>query len=280
MLGCPAVTDRPRRGRRRSDRAGAFGGGRRSRRAWWPSPRRRSGWTARAGARSGSPPRRPGRSRPTPRSAWRASPSSRRRRSRTPRRGTACACWPTSRRRCERAATLVAERVAGRACSCAWSAHELPGCSARRAVSVERYAPDGTPEVIGCVRAPPPARKSGRGPRRRSLVEGAIWGRIAARRGRADRPTRRRGWRGFGELVATAISNREARDEVQTLLAEQAALRRVATLVAEGASASRLFSAVTDEVGDAARASRSSRSTASTAPQRRRCWQRRTPAGR
>jgi hypothetical protein len=38
----------------------------------------------------------------------------------------------------------------------------------------------------------------------------------------------------FTELVATAISNTEARAEVARLVEEQAALRRVATLVAQG----------------------------------------------
>jgi hypothetical protein len=44
----------------------------------------------------------------------------------------------------------------------------------------------------------------------------------------------------FTELVATAISNLQARSEVKRLAEEQAALRRVATLVAEGAAVIRL----------------------------------------
>jgi hypothetical protein len=39
----------------------------------------------------------------------------------------------------------------------------------------------------------------------------------------------------FAELVAAAISNADARAEVERLAEQQAALRRVATLVAEGA---------------------------------------------
>ena len=39
----------------------------------------------------------------------------------------------------------------------------------------------------------------------------------------------------FTELVATAIANADAREQVTRLAEEQAALRRVATLVAEGA---------------------------------------------
>jgi len=53
---------------------------------------------------------------------------------------------------------------------------------------------------------------------------------------------------GFTELVATAISNSEARAEVARLADEQAALRRVATLVAQGSPPNAVFDAVTKEV--------------------------------
>jgi PAS domain S-box-containing protein len=53
----------------------------------------------------------------------------------------------------------------------------------------------------------------------------------------------------FTELVATAISNTEARAQVAQLADEQTALRRVATLVAQGVPSSELFGAVTEEVG-------------------------------
>jgi len=52
----------------------------------------------------------------------------------------------------------------------------------------------------------------------------------------------------FTDLVASAIANTEAQEEVARLAAEQAALRRVATLVAERAAAPELFEAVTREV--------------------------------
>jgi PAS domain S-box-containing protein len=52
----------------------------------------------------------------------------------------------------------------------------------------------------------------------------------------------------FTELVATAISNTQARDELQRLADEQAALRRVATLIAEEATPTDVFSAVAKEV--------------------------------
>ena len=53
----------------------------------------------------------------------------------------------------------------------------------------------------------------------------------------------------FIELVATAISNAEARAEATRLADEQSALRRVATLVARGVPSDELFAAVTREVG-------------------------------
>ena len=53
----------------------------------------------------------------------------------------------------------------------------------------------------------------------------------------------------FTELVATAISNAQARVEVQRLADEQAALRRVATLVARESSPEEVFAAVAEEVG-------------------------------
>jgi GAF domain-containing protein len=53
----------------------------------------------------------------------------------------------------------------------------------------------------------------------------------------------------FTELVATAVANTQAREQVRALVEEQAALRRVATLVAQGVRPSEIFSAVSDEVG-------------------------------
>src|SRR4051812_28458248 len=52
----------------------------------------------------------------------------------------------------------------------------------------------------------------------------------------------------FTELVATAIANSEAHEQLAQLADEQAALRRVATLVAEGDSPHRVFDAVRHEV--------------------------------
>ncbi len=53
----------------------------------------------------------------------------------------------------------------------------------------------------------------------------------------------------FTELVATAISNTEARTQRGRLADEQAALRRVATIVAQGAPPEEVFRAATDEAG-------------------------------
>jgi PAS domain S-box-containing protein len=53
----------------------------------------------------------------------------------------------------------------------------------------------------------------------------------------------------FTELVATAIANTEARDELRELADEQAALRRVATLVARGTNSPAVFDAVCAETG-------------------------------
>jgi PAS domain S-box-containing protein len=52
----------------------------------------------------------------------------------------------------------------------------------------------------------------------------------------------------FAELVATAIANADARDEVERLADEQAALRRVATLVAQGATPDVVLDAVAAEM--------------------------------
>src|SRR3954471_5706962 len=53
----------------------------------------------------------------------------------------------------------------------------------------------------------------------------------------------------FTELVATALANSEAREEVGRLASEQAALRRVATLVAEERTPDEMFARVLEEVG-------------------------------
>ena len=52
------------------------------------------------------------------------------------------------------------------------------------------------------------------------------------------------------ELVATPISNAEARIALERVAAEQAALGRVAALVAEGAPSREVFAAVATEIAE------------------------------
>jgi GAF domain-containing protein len=83
------------------------------------------------------------------------------------------------------------------------------------------------------------------------VVDGAVWGAICVGttdteplpRGIEDRLDR------FTELVATAISNADAREHLRGLADEQAALRRVATLVARDAPSTEVFESVATEVG-------------------------------
>jgi PAS domain S-box-containing protein len=82
------------------------------------------------------------------------------------------------------------------------------------------------------------------------LVQGRLWGAMVVAHYEAEpfpADTERRVSQ-FTELMATAIANAKARDEVQRLADEQAALRRVATLVAEGAAPTDVFEAVSVEV--------------------------------
>jgi PAS domain S-box-containing protein len=82
------------------------------------------------------------------------------------------------------------------------------------------------------------------------IVDDRIWGVIATSSPDAPLPDRFQDRLvAFTELVATAISNSQAREELRWLADEQAALRRVATLVAEGATPAEVFAAVAREVG-------------------------------
>jgi GAF domain-containing protein len=68
------------------------------------------------------------------------------------------------------------------------------------------------------------------------IVEGQVWGTVSA--AGTERvplpPDIERRLTAFTELVATFVSNAQARQEVRRLVDEQAALRRIATLVAQG----------------------------------------------
>src|SRR3954471_14330347 len=82
------------------------------------------------------------------------------------------------------------------------------------------------------------------------LVDGRVWGLIAASCPQAPLPDGlEERLAEFTGLVATAISNSDAHDELTRLAEEQAALRRVATLVAGGAPPAEVFEAVSSEVG-------------------------------
>jgi signal transduction histidine kinase len=81
------------------------------------------------------------------------------------------------------------------------------------------------------------------------VVEGELWGAITAASLHGPlSPNAERRLTEFTELVATAVANTEAREDVTMLAEEQAALRRVATLVAQGAPAAAVFDAVAAEM--------------------------------
>ena len=78
-----------------------------------------------------------------------------------------------------------------------------------------------------------------------------VWGAMSAATYEAGafRPETEARMARFGDLVATAIANAEARAEVERLVDEQAALRRVATLVAREASERSVFDVVAQRGG-------------------------------
>jgi GAF domain-containing protein len=82
------------------------------------------------------------------------------------------------------------------------------------------------------------------------VVDGRLWGvAVASSKEEEPLPSDTESRIGaFTELVATAISNAEARVELSRLVEEQAALRRVATLVARAPASEQLFSTVAREV--------------------------------
>jgi signal transduction histidine kinase len=83
------------------------------------------------------------------------------------------------------------------------------------------------------------------------IVAGSLWGAMVVSSTEPDGlpPDTEARLSDFTELVATAIANCEASEEVERLAREQTALRRVATLVAQDAPSSELFGAVAREVG-------------------------------
>jgi signal transduction histidine kinase len=84
------------------------------------------------------------------------------------------------------------------------------------------------------------------------IVEGQVWGAVFVHSKDPARPLARDTegrLTSFAELVATAMSNAQARAEVHRLAVEQAALRRVATMVVHERPAVEVFAAVAEEVG-------------------------------
>jgi PAS domain S-box-containing protein len=84
------------------------------------------------------------------------------------------------------------------------------------------------------------------------LVDGSPWGVMMAlsTERRELPPDTEARLAAFTELIATAISNIQARDDLSDLADEQAALRRVATLVARGTDSAAVFDAVCAETGE------------------------------
>ena len=81
------------------------------------------------------------------------------------------------------------------------------------------------------------------------VVNGSIWGYIAAfgEAGETLPPGCETRLADFTQLMATAIANAQAHDDLRDLAESQGALRRVATLVAQGAEPGTVFSAVAVE---------------------------------
>jgi len=81
------------------------------------------------------------------------------------------------------------------------------------------------------------------------IVDGRVWGVISTASPEAPFPDDVEDRLAeFTELVATAIANSQAREELTRLVEDQAALRRVATLAAQGAAPAEVFAAVSAEV--------------------------------
>ena len=81
------------------------------------------------------------------------------------------------------------------------------------------------------------------------IVEGRLWGvmLVATQRPELFPAGAEERLAAFTDLVATALANAQAHDEVRQFGEEQAALGRVATLVAAGAAPDQVFKAVVDE---------------------------------
>jgi signal transduction histidine kinase/PAS domain-containing protein len=83
------------------------------------------------------------------------------------------------------------------------------------------------------------------------VVSGDLWGAVvvSARRDQQLAPNAEERLGAFAKLVAVAVSNAHARDELAALADEQAALSRVAVAVATEQQPERLFNTVSEELG-------------------------------
>jgi GAF domain-containing protein len=131
------------------------------------------------------------------------------------------------------------------------------GCPARADdMDDDAAAPDLPPDSAQEALATAKAVAAGRAAGVRSVVavpinvEGRLWGTMAvaaAHERRLPADTEQR-LAGFTELVATAIANAEAREELRRAADCHAALRHVATLVARGEPPAAVFTAVAEEI--------------------------------
>jgi signal transduction histidine kinase len=83
------------------------------------------------------------------------------------------------------------------------------------------------------------------------VVERGLWGLVIAGTTGAEPlpPNAEERLAGFAELVATAIANAQAHDDLTSIAEQQTALRRVATLVARRVAPELVFRAVAEEAG-------------------------------
>jgi len=83
------------------------------------------------------------------------------------------------------------------------------------------------------------------------VLDGRVWGALIAQTtyGETLLPDTEARVANFCDLVATALSNIQAREEVRRLANDQAALRRLATLVARESPATEIFAVAAEELG-------------------------------
>jgi PAS domain S-box-containing protein len=121
-------------------------------------------------------------------------------------------------------------------------------------VEIWRHEPDGTTTALGVWNDHPRDLEATGGSSTAAtapiVVDGRLWGLMAAAAagGELLPDNVQSRLADFTELVATAISNAQARAELGALGDEQAALRRVATLVARGVLPDEVWAAIAQEV--------------------------------